>query len=91
MNENGLPFTETVKENYKIRTFLESVDDNELKWHQDLEDRLVRPLLETNWQIQLDNQLPVSLTPDKDIFIPKYVWHRLIKGTGDLNVKILFK
>jgi len=32
------------------------------------------------------NELPVSM--DKPIFIPKHVWHRTIKGTGPLKIKI---
>ena len=36
--------------------------------------------------VQLDNQLPVPLT--ETIFIPKEMYHRVIKGTGDLTVKI---
>jgi hypothetical protein len=35
---------------------------------------------------QFDNELPQVLK-DK-VFIPKEVYHRLIKGTGTLNVRI---
>ena len=41
----------------------------------------------TNWKFQLDNQLPVSLYESK-LFISKGTYHRLIKGTGDLVIKI---
>jgi hypothetical protein len=36
---------------------------------------------------QLDNQLPEKIT--KTTFIPAGEWHRIIKGTGDLSVKIV--
>jgi hypothetical protein len=41
----------------------------------------------TDWMIQIDNELPKSI--EENTFIPKEVWHRLIKGSGDLIVKIL--
>jgi hypothetical protein len=91
MAEEFLPFTEVDNGNFKLRTFLENVDDAELKWHQDLEDRLVSPLHETDWMVQLDNEFPRKLVIGEEILIPKYVWHRLIKGSGDLEVKIVFK
>ena len=40
----------------------------------------------TDWLVQLDDSLPILL--DKPIFIPKHVYHRTIKGTGSLLVKI---
>ena len=36
--------------------------------------------------IQLDNELPKPLT--ERTFIPKEVYHRVIKGTGNLKVKV---
>jgi len=59
----------------------------ELKWHMDDEDRTVEATHETDWMLQLENKLPVSL--DKPIFIEKHQWHRLIKGKGHLTVKII--
>ena len=41
---------------------------------------------ETNWQVQLDDSLPTSL--NQRIFIPRHMWHRTIKGTGPLRIKI---
>ena len=40
----------------------------------------------TNWQIQLEDQLPTSM--NVPIFIPKHEWHRVIKGEGKLTIKI---
>ena len=55
-------------------------------WHRDLEDRTIEILEDTDWQIQLDNCLPTSL--NESIFIPRHHWHRVIKGNGNLKLKI---
>ena len=81
------PYTNLkVTENYIIREFNENVDPIELLWHRDLEDRTIEAIGETDWQIQLDNCLPTSL--QERIFIPRHKWHRVIKGTGKLKLKI---
>lgn len=76
---------ETTSE-YTLREFSQDIDPIELMWHRDDEDRLVEIVGETNWQLQLDNQLPTSM--NQPIFIPRHEWHRVIKGTGNLKLKI---
>lgn len=71
---------------YIIREFSEDIDPKELLWHRDREDRRIVTIGNTDWQVQLDNELPVSL--NSNIFIKKHQWHRVIKGTGVLRVKI---
>jgi len=75
-----------ITDEYIIREFDENIDPIELLWHRDDEDRTVEILGETDWQLQLDNQLPTSLK--ESIFIPRHEWHRVIKGTGTLKLKI---
>jgi hypothetical protein len=75
-----------VTDSYIIREFSENIDPIELLWHRDDEDRTVEIIGETNWKLQLDNQLPTSL--NQPIFIPRHEWHRVIKGTGTLKLKI---
>ncbi len=70
-----------------IRVFDDSIDPIELKWHRDDEDRAVVSIGETDWMIQLEDQLPQSLV--SAVFIERGQWHRLIKGTGELKVKII--
>lgn len=70
-----------------IRSFDESVDPIELKWHRDDEDRMIRSINNTDWQIQLENKLPENL--NNPIFIERGQWHRLIKGTGEITIKIV--
>jgi hypothetical protein len=82
------PFEEdcltTDSDNFVVRRFKESLNQEELKWHWDEEDRVIHPIHRTDWLFQLDNQLPIQI--NDRITIPKGVWHRIIKGTGDLSI-----
>jgi hypothetical protein len=81
------PYTDIeVTDTYIVREFNENIDPIELMWHRDNEDRTLEILGETNWRIQLDNKLPILL--ESHIFIRKHEWHRVIKGTGTLKLKI---
>ncbi len=75
-----------ITDKYIIREFNENIDPIELMWHRDNENRTVEILGETNWKIQLDNQLPTSM--NQPIYIPRHMYHRVIKGTGNLKLKI---
>ena len=82
-----LPFTEkSVGNNQYIREFSSDVDTHELEWHIDREDRTIEVIENNNWHFQLDNNLPQLLK--ETIFIPKETYHRVIKGTGNLKVRI---
>jgi hypothetical protein len=81
------PYQDIQQENKTItRVFDQDIDPIELMWHRDQEDRIVEAIESTDWQVQLDNELPTLI--DRPIFIPKYIWHRTIKGTGPLKIKI---
>jgi hypothetical protein len=81
------PYTNILEtENEIVRVFGEDIDPIELKWHRDREDRLVESVEPTDWMIQLDNQLPEKIERVK---IPAGEWHRVIKGTGELKIRIL--
>jgi len=75
-----------ITDQYIIREFSDSVDPIELLWHRDNEDRTIEIVGETDWAIQLENKLPTSL--NNRIFITRHEWHRVIKGTGKLLLKI---
>jgi hypothetical protein len=77
-----LPFDEKGE----FRKFSKDVDSEELKWHRDNEDRIVTPVGANDWLFQRDNSLPEPI--DKPIFIGKGEWHRVIKGTTDLDIKV---
>jgi len=83
------PFTQETFDGKILRTFSSEVDEDELKWHYDLKDRKVQVIRGDNWELQMDNEIPQKLTPLKEYFIPKGVYHRVIKGQGDLVVLIV--
>ena len=81
------PYTDIeITDKYIIREFNENIDPIELLWHRDDESRTIEILGETDWKVQLDNELPTSL--NQPIFIPRHHWHRVIKGNGNLRLKI---
>lgn len=84
----SLPFNENIINDFNIRSFSANVLDEELKWHWDQEDREVTCEHETDWMFQMDNQLPIKIEKNKTIFIPEGEYHRIIKGTGDLTLKV---
>lgn len=86
--ENDVPYDETITENKKVRVFSESVETNELKWHRDREDRLVEIIESDGWELQFDDELPFKLKKGMSVIIPEGVYHRVIKGRGNLKVSI---
>jgi hypothetical protein len=70
-----------------VRTFTQDVGDFELVWHRDREDRVITPLHSTDWKFQFDNTPPQKIL-EGSLFIPKETYHRLIKGSGDLKLKV---
>ena len=85
--DTGRPYSELTEEGYVIREFSNNTSSFELVWHRDKEDRYVQSIGKTDWMFQLDNQIPQRLSENK-LFIPKETYHRLIKGTGNLTVKV---
>ena len=86
----GLPFMETdLGSDVYLREFSQDTDSGEFVWHRDREDRIVEAVGDTDWMVQLDDELPVRL--DGRVFIPMGVYHRLIKGTGDLKIMVTKK
>jgi hypothetical protein len=85
-----LPFKQEINDDIKIRTFDENVDDEELKWHRDREDRIVNVLEGDDWYLQMDNELPQKLVIGQKYYIPEGLYHRVIKGKGNLKVEVTF-
>ena len=83
--DTGRPYIEELKDGYIIREFSDETPSMEFVWHRDRNDRLIEPLHETDWKFQLDNEVPIELNR---IFIKAGTYHRLIKGTGKLKLKI---
>jgi len=85
---DSLPFSEKKFGDIYQRTFSQNINDSELKWHFDNEDRIVTCEHDTNWSFQMDNELPVKIQKNKSIFIREGEYHRIIKGDGNLILKI---
>ena len=83
-----LPFQETkLSDNEFIRVFEQDTDSGEYSWHRDRENRIIESIGETDWMVQIDNELPKQIRGE--VFIPMGVYHRVIKGTGDLKIKLI--
>jgi hypothetical protein len=78
-----------INNNEKIRTFTQEIDSGELMWHRDRKDRIVEIIESDGWKLQLDNELPIDMTVGKKYFIPEGIYHRTIKGNGNLVIKII--
>ena len=83
------PYFELETSEYLYRKFTEDTPEEEFVWHRDENDREIEILETTDWMFQFDNELPSNIT--QLLFIPKGIYHRLIKGTGDLTLKIIRK
>jgi hypothetical protein len=70
------------------RTFDVNTDSSELIWHRDKKTRIVEILQGENWELQLDNQLPIKLIKENKYTIPKMEYHRIIKGKNNLIINI---
>jgi hypothetical protein len=84
----GKPYRELLRTgSFAFREFSADIPEEELVWHRDKEDRLLETDDDADWFIQLDNELPKKINKT---FIPKGVYHRLIKGKKTLRVIVNF-
>ena len=83
------PFEEEqINENTFIRTFSADVDEMELIWHEDKENRVIKVLEGNGWKFQFDEELPIEMTDGLNISIFEGRIHRIIKGEGPLKIKL---
>ena len=83
------PFEEKQIDQFNfIRTFSAGVDEMDLIWHADKENRIITVLEGNGWKFQFDEELPIKMTKGKSISILKGVIHRVIKGNGPLVIKL---
>jgi len=85
------PYTDEIHilTNDNIRNFTTDVQELDLVWHQDREDRTIEVLEGEGWKFQKDNEIPVGMNVGDRIFIAEGEIHRVLKGTTDLKVKII--
>ena len=76
-----------VKKTFK-RVFKEDVEQEQLIWHKDKNDRKIKVIWGTGWKLQMDNELPFDLEVGQNYFIEKETFHRLLKGNSELKLEI---
>ncbi len=71
-----------------VRIFKENVDEHDLVWHRDSNDRIIKIIEGNNWKIQYDDSLPMLLEQNHSYYIPQNDYHRLIRGNDNLIIEI---
>tara|TARA_B100000401_G_C52141043_1_gene409550 strand:- start:24 stop:299 length:276 start_codon:yes stop_codon:yes gene_type:complete len=83
------PFEEKQIDQFNfIRTFSAGVDEMDLIWHADKENRIITVLEGNGWKFQFDEELPIEMTEGLSISIFKGRIHRVIKGHGQLKIEL---
>lgn len=82
------PYTDHSSGQIVIREFSADIDPMSLIWHEDQEDRIIEVLTGSGWQFQFDEDIPFEMVTGDKIEIPKGFLHRVIKGKGNLKIKI---
>jgi ribosomal protein L40E len=83
------PYQERLlSENTLLRKFSKRVRQSQLEWHRDRENRIIEVLSGKDWKFQRDNELPKTLQEGDRVYVTAGEYHRLLKGSGDLYVKI---
>jgi len=81
-------FENSIYKNVFTRVIKEDVEDQQLIWHKDRKDRVVKVIYGTGWKLQYDNELPTDLELGKNYYINKEQFHRLHKGNSELKLEI---
>jgi|SRR6056300_1075834 hypothetical protein len=81
-------FEKSIYKNVFTRVFKESVKKEQLIWHKDRKDRVVKVIYGTGWKLQYDNELPFELEVGQNYYIKKENFHRLHRGNSELKLEI---
>ena len=84
----NFPFKQKRSGNMLIREFSKDSNPDELIWHRDRSDRVVKVVEGSGWLLQMDNQVPALMEVGKQYHIPKNTYHRVIKGSTNLVLEI---
>lgn len=84
------PYTDKIISQTRISRIFDpkNTDSSDYVWHRDKKDRNVTVVSGDHWAFQLDNELPLSINIGDNFFVPKMVFHRLLKGTTPLEIVI---
>ena len=78
-----------ISDSIRIRSFSSNISEGSLVWHRDRQDRIVEVIHGNGWMFQRDDSIPVLLSSGDTLEISCNEWHRIIKGNGNLILKIL--
>jgi hypothetical protein len=79
-------FEKSIYKNVFTRVFKQNVKKEQLIWHKDRKDRVVKVIYGTGWKLQMDNDLPFELELGQNYYIKKENFHRLHKGNSELKL-----
>ena len=58
-------------------------DPSHFIWHQDEFDRVISHLSGEQWFLQIEHELPQRIEKNKNMYIQKEVWHRVLCTNND--------
>lgn len=70
------------------RYFSELTEDDELVWHRDEKYRKIKVQKSDRWHFQFDNEMPFELTDGLEFDVPPMTYHRILRGSGPLELMI---
>lgn len=83
------PYIEKLlNESTRVRLFSSDTPEVDLIWHRDRQNRVVEVIHSNGWMFQRDDSVPALLSSGDILEIARNEWHRVIKGNGDLILKI---
>lgn len=71
-----------------VRIFSKDLDELELIWHRDKNNRTFVVESGVGWKLQMDDDLPITLIQGNSYFIAKNIFHRLWRGNTMLQIRI---
>jgi hypothetical protein len=83
------PYKDLTEGKEVIREFSADTDPMSLIWHEDQEDRIIEVLEGNEWKFQFDEDIPFEMVNGNKFEVPKGFLHRVIKGKGNLRVRII--
>jgi hypothetical protein len=81
-------FEKSIYDKVFTRVFKLNVKKEQLIWHKDRKDRVIKVIYGTGWKLQYDNELPFELELGQNYYIKKENFHRLHKGNSELKLEI---
>ena len=77
-----------LNESSRIRSFSSTASEDNVLLLRDRQNRIVEVIHSNGWRFQRDDSVPALLSSGDILEIAANEWHRIIKGEGDLIVKI---